>query len=61
MGRSLGCCPATPLGVWAVPFPSRSPHTLQHNAVRCGKALSNGNDLGSADTFAQSLGVPLRD
>ncbi|KAE8985292.1 hypothetical protein PR003_g25080 [Phytophthora rubi] len=61
MGRSLGCCLATLLGVWAAPFPFLSPHTLPHNAVRYGKALSNGNDLGSADTFARSLGVLPRD
>ncbi|KAE8898213.1 hypothetical protein PF005_g31786 [Phytophthora fragariae] len=61
MGRSLGCCLAILLGVWAAPFLFRGPHTLPHNAVRCGKALSNGNDLGSADTFARSPGVPPRD
>ncbi|KAE9181315.1 hypothetical protein PF002_g27307 [Phytophthora fragariae] len=61
MGRSLGCCLATLLGVWTAPFLSRGPHALPHNAVRCGKALSNGNDLGSADTFARSPGVPPRD
>ncbi|KAE9290241.1 hypothetical protein PF008_g25663 [Phytophthora fragariae] len=61
MGKSLGCCLAILLGVWAVPFQSRSLHTLPHNAVRCGKALSNGNDLGSADKFARSPGVLPRD
>ncbi|KAE9001509.1 hypothetical protein PR003_g20328 [Phytophthora rubi] len=57
MGRSLGCCLATLLGAWAALFRFRSLHTLLRNAVRCGKALSNGNDLGSADTSARSLGV----
>ncbi|KAE8965150.1 hypothetical protein PR002_g28758 [Phytophthora rubi] len=61
MGKSLGCCLATLLGVWAAPFPSRSPHTLPRSAVCCGKALSNGNDPGSADKFARSPGVRLRD
>ncbi|KAE9100688.1 hypothetical protein PF010_g14725 [Phytophthora fragariae] len=61
MGKSPGCCLATLLGVWAALFPSHSPHTLLHNAIRCGKAPSNENDLGSADTFARSPGVPLRD
>ncbi|KAE8962048.1 hypothetical protein PF010_g25119 [Phytophthora fragariae] len=61
MGKSLGCCLAILLGVWAAPFPSRGPHTLLRSAVHCDRALSNGNDLGSAGMFVRSPGVLLRD
>ncbi|KAE8996474.1 hypothetical protein PR002_g19317 [Phytophthora rubi] len=60
MGRSLGCYPATLLGVWVALSPSHSLHA-RCSDVSCGRALSNENDLGSAGMSARFLGVLLPD